>query len=192
MLGTLQQTSSRAVGMPVDVPGQGGAGRSAGVWQWIGIRFQCRRSGTAGSGRPDRKCKQLWAAGSGQPRSAVNVNSLGVPEVHCRPSHGLWSQCADLSAYLLDTSAGIPSDVQGRAYSAGNNVSVWLSLMRSSVRAAAPPGRDHFHHDGQAWLSRSRNRCPLRLMVYALDGSKDDFVGRWIVRGQLLALQLLN
>ena len=149
-------------------------------------------SSAAGAGRPVRKCKQLWAAGSGQPRSAVNVNSLGVPEVRCRLSHGLWSQCADLSAYLLDTSAGIPSDVQGRAYSAGNNVSVWLSLMRSSVRAAAPPGRDHFHRDGQARLSRSRNRCLLHLMVYALDGSKEDFVSRWIVRVQLVALHLLN
>ena len=178
--------------MPVDVPVQGGAGRSAGVWQWIGIRFQCRRSGTAGSGRPGRKCKQLWAAGSGQPRSAVNVNSLGVPEVRCRLSHGLWSQCADLSAYLLDTSAGIASDVQGRACSAGNNVSVWLSLMRSSVGAAAPPGRDYFHHDGQARLSRSRIRCPLHVMVYALDGSKDGFAGRWIVQPQLAALHLLN
>ena len=141
---------------------------------------------------PQERDGRIGSASNSGRRSAVNDNSLGVPEVRCRLSHGLWSQCADLSAYLLDTSAEIPSDVQGRACSAGNNVSVWLSLMRSSVRAAAPPGRDHFHHDGQAWLSRSRNRCPLRLMVYALDGSKDDFVGRWIVRVQLLALQLLN
>ena len=33
---------------------------------------------------------------------------------------------------------------------------------------------------------------PLHLMAYALDGSKDDFVGRWMVQAQLGALHLLN
>lgn len=29
-------------------------------------------------------------------------------------------------------------------------------------------------------------------MVHALDGSKDDFVGRWIVQALLVALRMLN
>lgn len=71
---------------------------------------------------------------------------------------GCWSQSADVSA--CSWTADVSSDAQGRACSAGNNVSVWLSLMRGRVRAAPLPGRGHVLDDGQARFSAAATDVP--------------------------------